>query len=154
MMASNQLWDKAFEHPKKAFATTCPLFGAAVARLAGTGDFITLKDDEGRYRISGTVRGTKTKDQLTNAHRGRLRAWLREQHKLGEECPMTDDGRLRFIVEQELKDALGAFRAHLMGLSYSAPAIDMRMRGATQFAMFMAGRPWVKGDRAPPDWKI
>ena len=56
------------------------------------------------------------------------------------------------MTEAELKQKLKDFGEQLDRLGYSAAAKDHRCRGARLFAMFLAGRTWVKND-IPADWK-
>ncbi len=67
----------AFERPKESFEITCPILGAKVTRYAKTGDRIKVKDADGRwYCIADSVRSL-LRQPLTDAAKGRVRAWLR-----------------------------------------------------------------------------
>ncbi len=100
-----QQWNEAFKRPQESFKTTCPLFGGVVTRLALPDDFYLLMDEQGGcYRIEGSVRTSDTKDQLTDAHRERLRDWIRERRAEGEERPMITDNLIRRIVIEQDDD--------------------------------------------------
>ena len=60
------------------------------------------------------------------------------------------------MTDQDLQNQLKAYRRHLEDQGYKSGKpgpLQLRMDGATQFALFLAGRPLQFNDRLPDDWR-
>ena len=56
-------------------------------------------------------------------------------------------------MEQELKAGLEEFTAYLEKENFEKTPANFLVRGATRFALFLVGRPVMKGDPVPRDWR-
>ena len=57
-------------------------------------------------------------------------------------------------MQPELKDAMSEFRIYMRDKQgFKDKPLEQLMRGVQRFATFLVGRPVLKGDQVPRDWR-
>ena len=57
-------------------------------------------------------------------------------------------------MEDELKNAIAEFQVYMRDKQgFKEKPLEHLMRGVTRFGPFLVGRPVLKGDQVPRDWR-